>query len=179
VDSALNIDWNSVFVPTESIPEVMLRGTIMYLALFFLLRVFRRGSGSVGMADLLVIVIIADAAQNGMAGDSKSITEALILIVTIVVWNYFLDWLAFRWKWLAGIMEPPALLLVKNGRMLRQNMAQEMITREELLGQLRQQGIEEVSQVKECRLESDGNFSVIRRDGKPNEGNRTSDPAVN
>src|SRR5687767_13168218 len=83
-----DIDWRSMFVPTESVFEVVIRGTIMYLGMFTLLRVFRRQAGSVGIADLLVIVVIADAAQNGMAGDSKSITEALILISTIVLWDW-------------------------------------------------------------------------------------------
>ena len=74
-----------MFVPTESIAEIFIRGTIMYLGMYMVLRIFRRQSGSIGVADLLVIVVIADAAQNGMAGDSKSITEALLLIVTIVL----------------------------------------------------------------------------------------------
>ena len=52
--------------------------------------------GSIGIADLLVIVIIADAAQNGMAGDSRSITEAMLLIATIVIWDYVFDWLGYR-----------------------------------------------------------------------------------
>ena len=62
------IDWQSMFVPTESVLEVIIRGTIMYVGMFALLRIFRRQAGAIGIADLLVIVVIADAAQNGMAG---------------------------------------------------------------------------------------------------------------
>ena len=58
----------------------------MYVGMFALLRIFRRQAGAVGIADLLVIVVIADAAQNGMAGESKSVTEALLLIATIILW---------------------------------------------------------------------------------------------
>ena len=94
--SLLVIDWQSMFVPTESLVEIFIRGTLMYLGMYFILRVFRRQSGSIGVADLLVIVVIADAAQNGMAGDSRSITEALLLIITIVLWDFFLDWLGFK-----------------------------------------------------------------------------------
>ncbi|CAN5594462.1 hypothetical protein BH10ACI3_BH10ACI3_06420 [soil metagenome] len=90
MDKIFAIDWHSMFVPTESLLEILIRGTIMYLAMYFLLRIFRRQAGSVGIADLLVIVVIADAAQNGMAGDSKSITEAVILITTIVLWDFSL-----------------------------------------------------------------------------------------
>src|SRR4029453_13075573 len=109
VDWLTNIDWIGMFKPTESVLEVVIRGTIMYLGMFVLLRVFRRQSGSVGIADLLVIVVIADAAQNGMAGDSRSITEALLLITTIVLWDWFFDWLGFRSAFFERILQPQPL----------------------------------------------------------------------
>lgn len=168
-----------MFVPTESLFEIIIRGTIMYLGMFALLRVFRRQAGSIGIADLLVIVVIADAAQNGMAGDSKSITEALLLVTTIVLWDWLFDWLGFRSKFAAGILEPDKLLLVKNGRILRKNLDKELLTEDELKSQLRQQGVENVSDVKECFLESNGKFSVITYDDKTDEGNKKPPEAVN
>src|SRR5215216_1760895 len=126
-----------MFVPTESILEVIIRGTIMYLGMFALLRVFRRQAGSVGIADLLVIVVIADAAQNGMAGDSKSITEALLLISTIVLWDWFFDWLGFRSPFWERVLQPPPLLLIENGRVIKKNLDQEFIKEDDLLAQLR------------------------------------------
>lgn len=138
----------------------------MFLGMFLLLRLFRRQAGTVGTADLLVIVVIADAAQNGMAGDSKSITEALLLIITIVFWDYFLDFLADRSQFCQRMIEPKALLLIENGKLLRANMHKEMISYDELLSQLRQQGIDNLAAVKKCRLESNGHFSVIKMDGE-------------
>jgi uncharacterized membrane protein YcaP (DUF421 family) len=161
VDWIFNIDWQSMFVPTESILEVVIRGTVMYLGMFALLRVFRRQSGSVGIADLLVIVVIADAAQNGMAGDSKSITEALLLITTIVLWDWFFDWLGFRSTFFERILQPKPLLLIEDGKIIKKNLDQEFISEDELRGQLREQGIEEVGKVKKCFLESNGHFSVL------------------
>ena len=168
-----------MFVPTESLIEILIRGTIMYLGMFALLRVFRRQAGSLGIADLLVIVVIADAAQNGMAGDSKSITEALLLVTTIVLWDWLFDWLGFRSKFAEGILEHGKLILIKNGRILRKNLDKELITEDELKSQLRQQGVENVSDVKECYLESNGKFSVITYDDKTNEGNKKPPEAVN
>jgi uncharacterized membrane protein YcaP (DUF421 family) len=150
-----------MFVPTESILEIVIRGTIMYLGMFALLRVFRRQAGTVGIADLLVIVVIADAAQNGMAGDSKSITEALILITTIVMWDWFFDWLGFSSRFWGRILEPQPLLLIENGRIIRKHLDQELIKEEDLLSQLREQGIAEIGSVKKCFLESNGHFSVL------------------
>ena len=153
-----------MFVPTESLIEIFIRGTLMYLGMFALLRIFRRQAGAVGIADLLVIVVIADAAQNGMAGDSKSITEAILLILTIVLWNYFLDFLGDKFDFFKHILEPDAILLIKDGKLERANMQKEMITYDELISQLRQQGVEKVLEVKECRLESNGHFSVLKKE---------------
>ena len=150
-----------MFKPTESILEVILRGTIMYIGMYVLLRVFRRQAGSVGIADLLVIVVIADAAQNGMAGDSRSITEALILITTIVLWDWFFDWLGFRSPFWDRVLQPTPLLLVENGKVIKKNLDQEFIREDELLSQLREQGIGELDVVKKCYLESNGHFSVL------------------
>ena len=67
------IDWHSVFVPSMGIAEVLLRGSLMYLSLFAILRfVGRRQAGHFGPADLLVIVLIADAAQNALKQTLKS-----------------------------------------------------------------------------------------------------------
>lgn len=159
------VDWQELFIPTNSIPEIILRGTITYILLFLILRFFlKRQSGVIGIADLLVIVLIADAAQNAMASEYKSITEGAILILTIVFWNYAVDWLGFRFPALRRLTRPPPLLLIKDGKMLFRNMRQEMITTEELNSQLRQQGVEHCSDVKRAYIEGDGSISVIRND---------------
>lgn len=173
------IDWQSMFIPQGSLLEPLIRGSIMYLGMFILLRIFRRQSGSVSIADLLLIVIIADAAQNGMAGDSKSITEAMLLIGTIIFWDYLLDYLGFKSKIISKILDPEPLKLVENGRILRANMAKEMITEDEIMSHLRKNGIEDLSDVEKCFLESDGEFSIIRKDGKVNQGKKVKKSGVN
>lgn len=172
------IDWQSVFVPTESLLEIFVRGTIMYLVMFALLRIFRRQAGSVGIADLLVIVVIADAAQNGMAGDSKSVTEAILLIVTIVLWDYVFDLLGYKSKFFERILEPKALQIIKDGKLLRENMKSEMITYDEIMSQMRQQGIEKISDVKQACLESDGHFSFIKKDDDGEQPSNSNDKTI-
>ena len=150
-----------MFIPTGSVLEVILRGTIMFLGMFALLRVFRRQAGAVGIADLLVIVVIADAAQNGMAGEAKSITEALILITTIVAWDWFFDWLGFKSPFWSRILQPEELLLIENGKIIQKNLDKELMTEDELLSQLRQHGLSGYGSVQKCYLESNGHFSVL------------------
>jgi uncharacterized membrane protein YcaP (DUF421 family) len=174
MDKLFQIDWQAVFVPQVSVLEVILRGSIMYLAIFLLLRIFRRQAGSFSIADLIVIVIIADAAQNGMAGDSKSVTESLILIGTIIFWDYSLDWLGFKSKLFQKFLDPEKLKVIEDGKFLRENMRKEMITTEELTSQMREQGIEEVSEVKVAHLESDGHFSFIKKDDAGGDDERSN-----
>lgn len=159
----LMIDWEKVFSPSTSIPEIILRGTLVYLFLFILLRFLRRGAGAIGISDLLVVVLIADAAQNAMGSEYKSVTEGIVLVLTIVGWDYFFDWLAFRFPALGPILRPRALLLIKNGKLQARNLRQEMITEEELIGELREQGVENVEDVKYSYMESDGHISVVKK----------------
>ena len=108
--------------------------------------------------------MIADAAQNGFAKEYKSITEGIVLVLTIVIWNLFLNWISFRFKMFERLLSPPPLPLIKNGKMNRRNMRQEYITEDEMRSQLRQQGIAEFGEVREACLEANGELSVIKLD---------------
>lgn len=162
---ALSINWRDLFIPTLPLGEIILRGSLTYLCLFLLMRFFlKREAGAIGIADLLMVVLIADAAQNAMAKDYRSITEGIILVATIIFWNYALDWLSYHVPALRPLIQPRSMLLVKDGKMNKRNMRRELITPEELAAELREHGVEDVAQVKEARMEEDGHISVIKRE---------------
>jgi len=97
---ALDLDWNGMFVPTKPLLEIIIRGSAIYLGLFALLRiVLKRQASGLSITDMLVIVLLADAAQNGMADDYQSISEGWLLVGTILSWAYALDWLEFHSPW--------------------------------------------------------------------------------
>ena len=160
----MEVDWSQIFGLSESPLDAVIRGTIMYLALFVLFRVvIRRRVGAIGMSDILLTVIIADAAQSGLSGEAKSVTEALIVVGTIFFWNHVIDWLNYRVPALQGVLEPPPLALIENGRINRRNMRHEFVTMEELNAFLREKGVTDPSQVEKAYLESDGEVSVIKK----------------
>lgn len=161
MDTLFNIDWRTLFVPEISLLEIMFRGTIIYLVLFTMFRILKRDAGEVGIADLLVVVLVADAAQNAMASVYNSLTEGLVLVATIMFWNFSIDWLGYHYPRFGKLIYPQPIVLIKNGHILRRNMRREMLTEEELLSQVRQQGIENISDVKKAYIEGDGNISVI------------------
>src|SRR5574338_819966 len=159
----MDIDWKSIFVPDVSLLEIFVRGSLTYIALFTLLRVvLKRQTGSIGITDLLLITLIADAVQNAMADEYSSWTAGLVLVVTIIFWNYTFDWLSYKSEWFGRLIEPTPLLLIRNGKLLRQNMRRELITEDELMSQLREQGLDDLAKVKKAYMESDGQLSVIQ-----------------
>ena len=170
MDWLLRVNWQKAFVPELSVAEIFLRGTAVYFLLFVFLRLLRRETGAIGITDLLVVVLIADAAQNAMAGEYVSITEGALLVGTIAVWDYTLDWLGYHSSAVARVLRPAPLALVRDGRMLRRNMRRELITEEELMSQLRQQGVDDVAEVEQACLEGDGRISVIKKESGAESG---------
>jgi uncharacterized membrane protein YcaP (DUF421 family) len=158
------VDWQSLFTLSVSPWEMLARGSLMYWFLFLLFRVvIRRRVGAVGISDVLLLVIIADAAQNAMSGEYRSVTDGMILVSTIVGWNYLVDWLTWRFPALERLLQPPPLLLVRDGRILDRHLRMELVSEEELRSKLREHGITNPAEVEQAYMESDGGISVIRR----------------
>jgi uncharacterized membrane protein YcaP (DUF421 family) len=159
----LGVDWQELFSFSVPVAELVVRGTAMYWFLFLLFRfVVRRDAGGMGMADILVLVIVADAAQNAMAGEYRSIVDGMALVGTIVFWNYLLDWLCFRFPAIERVLQPRPLLLVKDGQIQYRNMRRQLLTHEELMSKIREQGVDELGKVKRAYMEEDGKVSVVK-----------------
>ena len=163
----MSMDWSALIELNVSPWELIFRGSVMYWFLFLVFRfLLRRDVGSIGVADVLLIVLVADAAQNAMTGGYTSVAEGVILVGTLVCWNYLLDWLAFRVRAIQRFVEPPPLKLIQSGRIHRKHLRAEMITIDELWSHLREAGVESIEEVKAAFLESDGKLSVIKaKDG--------------
>lgn len=135
----------------------------MYLGILLLLRlVLKRQSTSLNTADLLVVVVLADAAQNGLAGEYHSITEGLVLIATILTWDYSIDWLCFHSPRFRHWLHPPPLLLVKDGVLQRRNMRAELVSHDELRTRMHEEGIADLRKVKKAWIEGDGTISFLQ-----------------
>jgi uncharacterized membrane protein YcaP (DUF421 family) len=161
----LGFDIGAALVPDVSLFETIVRGIVTYFSIFILLRVVLRGrTSAVAMSDLLVLVLIADAAQNAMASEYHSVTNGIVLVATIVLCSFATDWVAFRVPTVRGFVHPDRKPLVVDGRVLRRTLAEELMTEEELMTQLRLNGVEDVEEVKAAYLEGNGEVSVINRE---------------
>ena len=158
------IDWDQLLTPTVSLVELFVRGTVVYLFLVAAFRILRRQAGAIAVTDLLVLVLIADAAQNAMASEYHSVPEGLVLVATILFWNWVLDWLGFRFPSVGRILEAQPVPLVMGGRAHTANLDRQMLSRDELAAQLRLHGVADLSSVRLCNLEGDGHISVLKYD---------------
>ena len=161
---------NALFSLEYPVWQMMLRGTAVYWFLLLVFRfVLRRDVGSMGVADLLFVVLVADASSNAMQGEYRTVSDGLVLLGTLIGWNFLLDWLGYHSPAVSRFLEAPPEVLIKHGKPNHRVLKREMITLEELDAQLREQGVESLSSVRVARMESDGQLSVFtyRRDKAP------------
>ncbi len=159
------VDWKGIFMPQTPLLEIFVRGTVVYLGIFILLRlVLKREAGQLGIADVLVIVVLADAAQNAMAGGYHTITDGLLLVGVIIFWSYAINWLGYHSERFGKFIYPPPLLLIKDGKMVKENMRRELIPELKLKATLREHDIDDISEVKTAYMESEGRISIVRND---------------
>ena len=156
--------WNSMFYPTHSLIDSVLRGTIIYLGLFFLLRLVKnRRAGGLGISDLLLVTLTGNALQNGLIGKGHSITEGVVSTLTVFFWSFTLDWMAFHFPRLRHLVHAGPEQVIRNGSIVKAGLRREMLTEDDLMAQLRLGGITDLTKVQEAYVEENGQISVIQR----------------
>lgn len=159
----MGVPWHQLFIPAggfSEIIETIVRGSTMFWVIFWLMRVLRREVGGVSTIDVLVIVVIADAAQNGLAGPYTSITTGIVLVSVIAFWAWASDFAAYKWIGWRRIAEPAPLQLIRDGKLIEGAMAKVQLTHEELASGLRRNGCAEIEDVRCAFLEPDGHISA-------------------
>jgi uncharacterized membrane protein YcaP (DUF421 family) len=158
-------DWDKVFVPDLSLAESFLRGTLVFFGVFVLFRVvLKRQAGGIGLPDIMLVLLVAEAASNALAADYKSVPNGLVVVAALLFWSYALDRATHHWPWLDRRVQPRPVELVRDGRVIRENLDAEQMTDEELAEQLRLNGVESPAGAKRVTLEPGGEVSVIPKE---------------
>lgn len=154
-----------MFDITMPLWELFVRGTIIYLALIFLVRVIpKRKAGHISPNDMLTLIILGGMGTDAIMGGSSSVVEALLMVGLIIGWGYVFDAIEARSPLLQRVLRDRQTTLIDRGRFIRQNMRRELVTEEELMAVLRKEGVADVSRVRSACLEADGEISVIVED---------------
>ena len=157
-------DWAALFDPNTPALSLVVRASVVYVGLFVMLRLFTfRHAGQMGVADLLLITLIASAVQDGMAQNAHTITSGLILAATIFSWSWFLDWLSARVPMLAWITQTEPRRIVREGRMDKTAMRADLVTEGDLMAQIRKAGVDDLHSIKNAYVEGDGTITITFR----------------
>src|SRR5205807_10296315 len=85
-------------------------------------------------------------------------------------WSYALDWLSYHFAFVHKLLHPGPNLLIRDGRVLSENLRHELMTESQLCCQLRQAGVKDPAEVDEARMEGSGTVSIIRKGVGPPAG---------
>jgi uncharacterized membrane protein YcaP (DUF421 family) len=145
--------------------ELMVRATIIYLALLAALRLFgKREVGQFTLIDLVLILLVANAVQPAMTGPDTSLTGGLVIIGTLVVVNRAIAYGRARIPLLQRLLESPPTVLARDGKWIAQALDHEELSIEDCEMAMREHGIADVAEVELAVLEADGMISVVPRD---------------
>ena len=154
-------EWAAIFAPETALFEHFARGTALYTGVLVLMRIMpRRSGGELAPMDLVFVILIAQAAADAM-GEFTSVADGLILVATIMGWNYLINALSYRWPLVERLVSAPALQIVKDGLLLRRNMRREFVTEEELMSYLHKEGVDDIGKVKAAYVEGSGKITIV------------------
>ena len=145
--------------------EKILRPVIVYLTLIVLLRIFgKRELAQLNPFDLVVLLSLSNTVQNAIIGDDNSLSGGIIGACALLAANWILNRILFVVPKLNRILQGRETVLVRDGEMDQKAMAQEILTREELVEVLHKQGVRGLGDVKKLTLEPAGTFFVESRE---------------
>jgi uncharacterized membrane protein YcaP (DUF421 family) len=141
----------------------MLRPIVVYVFLVFLLRVFgKRELAQLNPFDLVVLLSLSNTVQNAIIGNDNSVTGGLVGAFTLLGVNYMVVRFLFRHRRLDQTFQGRPTVLVEHGRICRDGLAKELLTRSELMTVLHRQGFDGLNDVDRCVLEPGGTFYISR-----------------
>ena len=145
--------------------DIAIRAVVLYAFLVFLMRVIgRRELSSLSGLDLVLLIVLGDAIQQGLTQDDYSVTGALIAISTIAAVQSLTSYLSFRSGRFRKVVEGNPIIVVQDGKLIDRNLKRERLTVEEIAEEARKQQIAHLSEVRFAVLETSGQISFIKKD---------------
>lgn len=144
--------------------EIVARASVTFLVLFLLTRgMSKRTLGDLSAFEMILLVTIGDIVQQGITQEDYSLTGSILAISTFGFWITVLTWITWRSSRGRRIIEGVPILLVRDGKPVDAALAVERMPLEEVLEAARQNGVEDLADVKLAVLEVNGRISIIKR----------------
>lgn len=145
--------------------DIVLRAVIVFCFLLLLTRIIgRRELSSLQPFDLILIIILGDAVQQGLTQDDYSLTGAFLAIGTIAVLQVFVSWIGFRFPRARPVLEGTPIVVVEDGDVIERNAKRERLSVDEIREAARLQGIGHLDEVRWAVLETNGQITFIKKE---------------
>ena len=157
--------WHSIFHLDLSVGEKILRSILVYVFLVVALRVVgKRELGQANTLDLVVLLLVANAVQNGIIGNDVSVTGALVGAATLFVINETLNRTTYALPWVSRALEGEPTPLIENGKPVTRALFRAGISLPDLRAIARRQGYADLGEVHTAILETNGVISMFKKD---------------
>ena len=144
--------------------DLVLRAIVVFVFVVVLTRVIgRRELGSLAPVDLILLIILGDALQQGLTQDDYSITGAFLAIGTIAGLQVLVSYTNFRFPRLRPLIDGEPIVVVQDGKPVEHNLKRERVTVEDLLGAARRQNIGKLDDVAWGVMETSGEITFIKK----------------
>ena len=144
--------------------DLVLRAVVTFFFIFLLTRVIgRRELSSLEPFDLILLIVLGDAVQQGLTQDDYSVTGAITVITTFAILQVLLSYLNFRVPRLRPLLDGEPIVVVQDGKVIERNLKRERLTVEELAEEARTNQIASLDDVQWAVLETSGQISFIEK----------------
>jgi uncharacterized membrane protein YcaP (DUF421 family) len=153
-----------MWIPQEGVLELIIRGTVVYLVLFVLLRfIGKKHVGELSPFDLVVLLIISETVDGSLIGEDHSLTGGLISAATLIAVVQVVGYFTWRFRAFEKIVDGVPRILVRHGEVDDKMLQEEQVTRAELSEALRREGHSSLTKVRFAILETDGSITIASR----------------
>ena len=145
----------------------VLRACAIYVLVMVLVRLSgKRAVGQFTPFDLVLLILIGNAVQNGINGGDNSLTGATIMAITLVALNYGVAWVTARNRPAEILVEGVPVVLARDGKLFKSVLLRELISKADFHEAMRINGVDSLDEVQLALLETNGSISVVTRDGR-------------
>lgn len=144
--------------------DIAIRAVVLYVFVVFLMRIIgRRELSTLTPFDLVLLIVLGDAIQQGLTQDDYSVTGAIVAVSTLAVLQVVTSYVSYRFRPVRKILKGDPIILIENGKVLDKNLHRERLTADDVAEQMRAQQIAAFDEVKWAILESNGTISFIKK----------------
>ena len=145
--------------------ESVIRPALVYLFLLLVLRLTgKRTLAQITTFDFVLLLIISEATQQALIGEDNSMINGAVVVATLIGLNIVMSLLKQRSKWFDRLLDDIPLVIVADGKPLKERMDKSRVDEEDVLDAAREgHGLERMDQIRHAILERDGKISIIPR----------------